>query len=476
MTIHHLLKRHTWQVCWLLGFSHSLLAQSQPAAITGQEIASNWADMTVRIMTKAPKNTPTYGSRAIGYLGLTMYETVVYASPKHRSVIRSLSDTLLLPKPDSHKTYCWELALNAGQAYLLRALYDYTQKTGPIDSLEQAIHHYYAAQLGQDVVERSEQFGKTIATKIYQWSKNDGGHEGYQRNFPVDYVRPAGKGMWVPPLVGQSNTKIPMHPTWGQNRTFSPRNSQLPLPKPLVYSTDTTSQYYQQYKEVFERKKALTPTDQAIVMWWGDDPTETCSPPGHSYNLATIAIRNSHTDLVKAAETYARVGMAVADAFICCWKTKFTFMVERPSSFIHTSLSPNKNQKPWLPFFLEPPFPSFYSGHAVQSAATATVLTELYGPSFSFTDNTHTNRQPYTYYAEEVMLIKPVSAQKAYYYPNLVKHTLLYETRHYRSFWEAAQECANSRLMGGIHTRHDNEVGLSEGRKIGRNINALRWH
>lgn len=474
--MNNLLQRSIWQFCLLISLSCSLKAQPVQTVLTSQQIATTWADMTVRIMTRAPKNTPTYGSRAIGYLGLTMYETVVYASRRHKSVIRLLSDTLSLPKPVPGQVYCWELALNAGQAYLLKALYAYTEKTQPIDSLAAAVHSNYAAQLDPAIVERSEQFGKTIATKIYHWSMTDGGHEGYQRNFPTDYVRPVGTGVWVPPLVGQSNTKIPMHPTWGQNRTFAPRNGRLPAPRPLVYSTDTSSQYYQQYKEVFERKKSLSPTDQAIVMWWGDDPTETCSPPGHSYNLATIAIRNSNTDLVKACETYARVGMAVADAFICCWKTKFTYMVERPSSFIHTTISPDKNKKPWLPFFLEPPFPSFYSGHAVQSAATATVLTELYGDAFSFTDNTHTNRAPYTYYAEEAILVQSASAQQPYYYPSLVRHTLPYEVRHYRSFWEAAQECANSRLMGGIHTRHDNEVGLSEGRKIGHNINALRWH
>lgn len=461
------------KVCLFCVCAYSVKAQLSTNGLPDESVATVWADMTVRVMTKAPKNTPTYGSRAIGYLGLTMYETVVYASPKHRSVIHKLSDTLLLPKPDLRKTYCWELALNAGQAYMLKALYAYTDKTEPVDSLASAIHHYYAVRNSPEVVERSEQLGQAIASKIFEWSKRDGGHQGYERNFPVDYVRPVGTGLWVPPLIGQSNTKIPMHPTWGQNRTFAPRNSQLPLPKPLVYSTDTTSTYYRQYKEVFDRKHTLTETDRATVMWWGDDPTETCSPPGHSYNLATIAIRNSHAELVKAAETYARVGMAVADAFICCWKAKFTYMVERPSSFIGKIASSNK-LGPWLPFFLEPPFPSFYSGHAVQSAATASVLTDLYGPSFSFTDNTHVNRRGV--YVKVELPANPSPANYAQYFPNYGLFSITYEARHYTSFWAAAQECADSRLMGGIHTRHDNEVGLAEGTKIGRNINALRWH
>ncbi|WP_428660362.1 vanadium-dependent haloperoxidase [Runella sp.] len=453
------------------------VAQTQvvPTQSPRAQIATDWADMTVRIMTKAPKNTPTYGSRATGYLGLTMYETVVHASPNYRSVLRQLCDTLLLPTPDPKKVYCWELALNAGQAYMLRALYAYTQKTQPVDSLEQAVHQHYAALLSPEVVERSEQYGKAIAEKIYEWSKVDGGHEGYLLNFPESYIRPVGAGMWVPPFIGQSNSKIPMHPTWGENRTFARKNSELPLPKPLVYSTDTTSKYYIYYKEVFDRKKTLTDEDRAIVMWWGDDPTETCSPPGHSYNLATIAIRNSPTDLIKAAQTYARVGMAVADAFICCWNVKFRYSIERPSSFAQKNLQSKFSPK-WLPFFLEPPFPAFYSGHAVQSAATATVLTALYGKNFSFTDYTHANRPDKIIAVQADLPNNPTpSDYYTYMRQSSVQYTLKYKPRQYKSFWDAAQECANSRLLGGIHTRYDNEVGLVEGAKIGRNINAIRW-
>jgi hypothetical protein len=61
------------------------------------------------------------------------------------------------------------------------------------------------------------------------------------------------------------------------------------------------------------------------------------------------------------------------------------------------------------------------------------------------------------------------------YIPEQLQKELPFVSRHYQSFWEAARECADSRLMGGIHTRHDNEVGLAEGIKVGGNINALRW-
>jgi hypothetical protein len=102
-------------------------------------------------------------------------------------------------------------------------------------------------------------------------------------------------------------------------------------------------------------------------------------------------------------------------------------------------------------FWPEPPFPAFISGHATQAAAAATVLTDLYGNNFAFTDNTHQGR------------------------PDNALRGIAYKSRSFNSFWEAAEESAYSRFLGGIHARQDNEVGLSEGRKVGRNVNALTW-
>ena len=450
--------------------------QAQSKITPDASVANAWADLTIKLMTKTRFNTPTYGSRALGYIGLTMYETVVPYSPKNRSVAATLCDTLLMPKAPPKKLFCPEIALNAGQAYMLHNFYGFANKQKWIDALEDSIKKQYATQLKPAAVAASVAFGRAVATRIFEWSNSDGGIDGWDRNFPKDYVRPVGTGVWVPPLVGQSNSKIPMHPTWGNNRTFSTQNAKLPLPKPLVYSKNPTSEYYQQYREVYDRKRTLTDAEREIVVWWGDDPTLTCSPPGHSYHLATIAIRNANADLVKAAETYARLGMAVSDAFVVCWKTKFEFMVERPSSFVDSMFNVHRKfEGPWLPMFLEPPFPSFYSGHAVQSAATATVLTELFGDKVAFTDDTHADRETIKYREREAIPDDFDPKNYKNFQRKQSEHVVEFRPRTYKSFWEAAQECANSRLMGGIHTRHDNEVGLKEGVKIGRNINLIKW-
>ncbi|MCU0327344.1 MAG: vanadium-dependent haloperoxidase [Spirosomaceae bacterium] len=359
-------------------------------------------------------------------MGLTMYESAVHGFAEYQSLVGQLNGLTSLPKPEVGKDYHWILSMNAGQAAMLRNLFPNT--TDP------------------EMVKRSVEYGRNVAKAIFEWSKTDGGHEGNTRNFDPSYFYPSGRGKWSPPLIGQSNIRMPLHPYWGNNRTFTSANAKLALPKPLTYSNQTDSDYYKQFREVYDRSLTLTQEEKEIALWWGDDPSDTYSPPGHSYNLTNIAVRTARPNLIKAAESYARVGMAVADAFICCWKTKYTYHSERPASYIRSYINGM-----WLPFWPEPPFPAFSSGHATQGAAAATVLADIYGDKFEIVDDTHNGR------------------------PFDTERQAGYKTRKFSSFWATAEESAMSRLYGGIHTRQDNETGLQEGKKIGQNINNLKW-
>jgi hypothetical protein len=94
----------------------------------------------------------------------------------------------------------------------------------------------------------------------------------------------------------------------------------------------------------------------------------------------------------------------------------------------------------WGPLLLTPPFPEYTSGHSVQTTAAAHVLTGLFG-KLSFTDHTH-----------DVRGLPP---------------------RSFRSFMEAAEEAAVSRMYGGIHFRAAIEHGLEQGVCIGERVTAL---
>ena len=420
----------------------------EPVAIDDEDknLAARWADIALQTIQFSYANSPTYTSRSLGYIGVTMYESVVHGSADHKTLVGQLNSLTILPTPDLDLEYNWNLALNAGQARIIKKLYPHANEVlvAKIDSLEQTSYQQYS---GHDpgVAMRSVEFGQAIADAIFEWSKSDGGHEGYMYGFDPGYVVPTGASYWKAPLVGQSASPFPLHPYWGNNRTFVAANASLPVPEIIPYSHNPSSSYYNLFKNVYDKRQNLSEAEKQIAAWWADDPTQTASPPGHSYNLATIAITTAGSDIFTAAEVYAKVGMAVADAFICCWKAKFTYHSERPFPYIIEHIDKN-----YLPFWPEPPFPAFPSGHATQSASAAIVMMSVYGNNFPVVDNTYEDRLPDF-------------------------NNIRYKTRAYKNLWQTAEECAHSRFLGGIHTEQDNDQGSKQGKKIGQNIENLDW-
>jgi hypothetical protein len=186
----------------------------------------------------------------------------------------------------------------------------------------------------------------------------------------------------------------------------------------------------------------LTPEQREIALFWADDPNLTATPSGHSVALAAQVLRDEHASLALAAETYARVGIAVADAFIGCWHVKYQYNRIRPIMYIQQVIDPSWNTPTPTDPVITPPFPEYPSGHSTEIAAAAAVLTGLFG--------------------EDYLLIDRTQAR------------LGFAPRVYESFHAAAEEAAVSRLYGGIHFRSGNEGGLAQGRCIGARVMALQ--
>jgi hypothetical protein len=412
------------------------------------DVALAWADLSLAVTKATPGNSPTYASRCFGYLGVTMYESVVHGDDDHHSLVGQLSRLDRLSLPDQGVEYHWPIALNAAQAEMLRSLYGHAteQWHGRIDSLESEVYAYYADRTEAAIARRSAAYGVQIARELYDWSKTDGGHRAYLRNFNKELRIPDRPGGWKPPLYAQSFSHHPLHPDWGNNRPFLPANYQLPPPEFIPYDTTPGSPYYEQFRAVYEKDLGLTQSEKEAAIWWGDDPDETFTPPGHSYYIAGLLLREENPSLIDCAETFARTGMAVADAFINCWRWKYEFFSERPNTFI-----PAHIDEEWESFWPDPPFPAFPSGHAIQAGAAATVLRDLHGDEHAIVDRAHEGR--------ERDVVREVD----------------FPVRHFARITDIARETADSRFYGGIHTPQDNERGLEQGEVIGRNVNMLRW-
>ena len=245
---------------------------------------------------------------------------------------------------------------------------------------------------------------------------------------------PVGPGLWVPtPPAFQPA----LQPAWGSNRCFAIDDATSCAPgNHTPYSEHEQSEFFVEAVEVYDAVDNLDDEREAIARFWADDPGATATPPGHSISIGTQVLRAEDASLMTAAETYAKVGIAVSDAFVACWNTKFRYNLLRPVTYIQRLIDPA-----WSPLLTTPPFPEYTSGHSVQSAAAFGVLGDLFGDRYTFDDHTQDSRG-----------LAP---------------------RHFDSFTEAAEEAAISRLYGGIHYRPAIELGLQQGRCIADAVNAL---
>jgi PAP2 superfamily len=397
-------------------------------------VATSWMDLARTLIKTTPGYAPPVASRALGYIGLTLYEAVAPGSRRHRSLGRVLPNPPDLPpgRADLH----WPAVANAALADIVRGLFPTTPDPNKvaIAELERSFVEQSRHEVHPRLLARSVLSGRTVAQGIFEWSADDGGHEGYLRNFPPSYVPPAGPGLWVPTPPGFQPA---LQPYWGANRcVVLGSGADCPSGDHTPYSAEPSSSFYAEAVEVYDAVNHLTPEQRAIATFWSDDPGATATPPGHSVSIATQVLRAEHASLMTAAETYLKVGIAVSDAFVACWNAKYRYNLLRPITYIRDLIDPT-----WAPILNTPPFPEYPSGHSVQSGAAFTVLADLFGRRYSFVDHTHDERG--------------------------------LPARRFPSFGHAAKEAALSRLYGGIHFRPAIELGLSQGECIGRAVSAL---
>lgn len=395
--------------------------------------ATAWFDLALRLVRDTPGFSPPVASRAFGYMGVTLYEAIVPGMPSRRSLAGTLPGLGWTPagRSDHH----WPTVANAALAAIARDLFPTMpdELRAQVRALERSLARRYRRKLTPERFRRSKRRGRRVAEVIFEWSKSDGGHEGYARNFPAHYSPPVGPGLWAPTPPGFQRA---LQPFWGQNRPFAIASGAACDPGPHTpYSTDPSSAFYAEALEVLDAVNDLTSEQEAIARFWSDDPGETATPPGHSISITTQLLRRERASLGFAAEAYAKIGMAIADAFIACWHTKYATNLLRPITYIHQEIDHT-----WTPPLATPPFPEYTSGHSVQSGAAFSVMESLFG-DVAFTDHTHDDRG-----------LAP---------------------RSFPSCAAAAQEAAISRLYGGIHYRPAIDLGVAQGRCVGAAVAAL---
>ena len=207
---------------------------------------------------------------------------------------------------------------------------------------------------------------------------------------------PVGPGLWL--------GTAPQLPAWGQLRPWLMRSAdQFRAPAPPAFGS---ARFLADLAEVRRVSDSRSAEQLRIATFWADG-AGTSTPPGHWNEIATTLAAEHHLNERKTAHALALMDMAISDAVVGCWDSKYTYWVIRPYQADPQITTP----------IGKPPHPSYPSGHACSSNAAAGVL--------------------------------------AYLFPRDAERVLAMAT-----------ESGLSRIYGGIHYRFDIEAGRTLGRSV----------
>jgi hypothetical protein len=312
--------------------------------------------------------------------------------------------------------------------------------------------------------------GKRAAAAILRQRKNDTAGMG-DPLMGSEWLTSDDAGHWRQDPVSQS--PIALGAAWGSMRPFVTRSgAQFRAPPP----PDMTSL---EYTQAFNEAKALggdgitTPTirtpdqTEAGIFWAYDGTPSLCAPP-RLYNQLANEISKRSTNVIQLARLFALINVAMADAGVTVWESKYYYDFWRPVTGIReadegTGPGGLGDGNPdtvgdagFMPLGapasnltgpnFTPPFPAYPSGHAGFGGALFETLRRFYG----------TDRVAFTFVSDELNgeTIGNDGVQRPL------------KPRSFSSFSEAEEENGQSRIYLGIHWEFDKTAGIAQGRRV----------
>ncbi|SPE17614.1 Phosphoesterase PA-phosphatase related protein [Candidatus Sulfotelmatomonas gaucii] len=364
-------------------------------------------------MPTYPFSNPPYAVRAYSYVAIAEYEALKVAwyykflynrlQPyQNNNKIQLLMPATGLP------SYPSEDAVEAGvNSTLLSKLFP----TG-IDEITNNVNEQQEAVLLSGRASASDwaagfQLGQAVANIFLARANNDGmkAAAGNAAEWAQLAQNATAQGQ-IPWISLEIPPRPPMLPLFGQVETWILPQSGVVSVRPGPPPSTSSPQMQQELAEVKSAVENITRDQLATVYKWNDG-ANSVTPPGHWNAIAVPYISSARFSEVRAARTLALLNMALHDAGVTCWDTKYAYFNPRPSQ-----LDPSIKVLVALPNF-----PSYISGHSDFSAAAADVL--------------------------------------GYIFPTGAGY-----------FNSQAQEAAMSRLYGGIHYPSDIKYGLAQGKQV----------
>jgi hypothetical protein len=313
--------------------------------------------------------------------------------------------------------------------------------------------------------------GARCARAILALRSNDGSAHA-EPQLGVDFLTSDEPGMWRQDPISQ--LPIALGARWNEVTPFTMRSAdQFRAPEPPALTSP-------EYAAAFAETKRLggdgitTPTERTpeqteIGTYWAYDGTPSLCAPPRLYNQIAMHIADQMgSGVVEQARLLALLNVALADAGIAVWESKYHYQYWRPVTGIReadpgtgpTGLGDGNPATTGDPTFsplgapasnlqgpnFTPPFPSYPSGHAGFGGALFQTLRRFY----------RTDRIPFTFVSDE---FNGTTVDNQGNVRPLVP-------RSFRSLSQAEDENGQSRIYLGIHWRFDKTEGIAEGRRV----------
>jgi hypothetical protein len=292
------------------------------------------------------------------------------------------------------------------------------------------------------------------------------------------YVFSDQPGKWrVDPI---NPSQKPLGDEWGKVTPFVlTQADQFRCPPPPAMDSPEYTEAYDEVKDL-GGDGTVTPTSRTaeqtqIGIYWAYDGTPSLCAPPRLYNQITVKIANDRgVGAVEMARLLALVNVAMADAGIAIWESKYYYNFWRPVTGIResdpgtgpTGLGDGNNATVGDPTYVPlcapasnlagknftPPFPAYPSGHAGFGGALFETMRDFFG-----TDNI-----AFTFTSDE---FNGVTLDNEGNVRPLVP-------RSFSSLSQAEEENGQSRIYLGIHWRFDKTEGILLGNRVGSFVSS----
>ncbi|MEO6347456.1 MAG: vanadium-dependent haloperoxidase [Aquaticitalea sp.] len=411
--------------------------KSEPIVITADEY-SNAIDKVVDIMVHDIFSPPV-ASRIFAYPNIAAYEIIAMQNPKYNSLSGQIAELTPIPKPKNPEQINFQLAALIAHMDLSRQLVFSEDR---ITSYRDSLYKIWQDK-NPEIFKNSKDYALEVNKHIGEWMNGD--HYKQTRTMSKFNINSEDVSRWEPTPPSYLDG---LEPHWMNIRTFVMDSSSQfkPIPPPK-FSMEEGSDFHKELMEVYDTTNKMieegdTAEEVQMAKFWDCNPyvtvtrghlmfaTKKITPGAHWIGITKIACKKTNMSFDDTVYAYTKTSIALFEAFISCWDEKYRSNLVRPETLINKFMNDN-----WKPLLQTPPFPEYSSGHSVASGAGSTVLTSIFGKNFQFDDDT------------EQKFGLPI--------------------RNFKSFDQASEEAAISRMYGGIHYRAAIEQGLKQGREVG---------